>query len=238
MLEIYADESNTSTYQYMILGGVVINSDSLELIKSRFLGIRAKHGLKREMKWTRVHKSHYAAYHDYVDAFLELLEGNRLHFHAVIIDRHRIDNRLYNDGNKELGFAKFYYQLILKFGRQYGGIENICIYPDQGKLSTRPDTFLRILNAGLAKRWGITRSPFKSVQPLVSGEHDLLQLNDIILGAICHRKNKLYLFPDSRKAKIDLANYLFGKLNIGDLSRDESRIRNHFTIWNFVFPDK
>ena len=192
MLEIYADESSTSNNRYTVIGGVVLHSDRRALVEDRLAAIYRRYRLARELKWERVHRSHFIAYRNVIDEFFMLNRENRLHFHAVIVDSHQVR------GDRELGHSKFVYQLLLKFGRRYAPREDLVVYLDDGKLQMPVDELCNILNAGIAKRWRIATAPFSAVRTIDSKTCHVMQANDLIIGAISHAKNERHLDPVGR----------------------------------------
>jgi hypothetical protein len=65
-----------------------------------------------------------------------------------------------------------------------------------------------------------------------SHDDDLLQLNDVILGAVCAARNGKHLLADYRKAKRVLALEVLEKSGLGSFERDSPRDVNRFTVWN------
>lgn len=76
-------------------------------------------------------------------------------------------------------------------------------------------------------------SPFVAVEPVDSKKSEVGQLNDIILGAIGFQKNGYHLLAGSRKAKIDLVNFIADRAGLKDLSANSPWGRKRLTIWNF-----
>lgn len=74
---------------------------------------------------------------------------------------------------------------------------------------------------------------FVAIEPKDSRQSEILQIVDIILGAIGFQKNGYQLLADSRKAKIDLANYIARSAGLPGLTENTSRLTERFTIWNF-----
>lgn len=228
MLEIYADESSTSNNRYAIIGGVVVNSDSRDYLNARLSALCNHYRLNNELKWQRVHCSHYIAYRSMVNEFFTLNQGNRLHFHSVIIDSTRVK------GDRELGHAKFVYQLLMKFGRIYAPQQNFAVYLDEGKVQTPLAELRSMLNSGIAKRWRIHTRPFRVLETVNSKQCKLMQANDIIIGAISHAKNDRHLNPDGRPEKQVLAEYVRTRAQLRSLCVDTSIGANRFTIWNMT----
>lgn len=232
MLEVYADESSIANNRYMVIGGIVVHADSRDFIRDQFIEARKIFSLNRELKWSKVHYSHYIAYRRMVDIFFDLKERNRVHMHSLIVDTHKVDHGKFSGGDRELGHMKFVYHLLINLGRHYAPQEHIQIHLDGGKLRSTPEEFRTILNNGIAKQWRIYDKPYDVVKTENSKEENLIQVADILLGAISHRKNRLYLAPDSSGAKRALANHVIRRAKLRDLCEDTPFRDRHFKIWN------
>ena len=68
----------------------------------------------------------------------------------------------------------------------------------------------------------------KCVEARDSKQAVLLQLADVIMGAIGFHSSDLHLRPDARKAKVDLAAYIARKAPLRDLKQV-----TRYTKWNF-----
>jgi len=193
--------------------------------------------MKSELKWSKVTNQKYDQYKRFVEYFFALNNTDELHFKCMIVDNHQINHKKFSDGNKENGFYKFYYQLLLhSFGKEYYKQEEdtkFIIHLDH-RCSSYPLMDLKnILNSGIRKKYQITTDPFRSIEPRDSKLSELIQINDIILGAIGFQKNGFHLIAGSRKSKIDLAEYIAKSAGLSNLSNSTFRSQSRFSIWNF-----
>src|SRR5436190_4323615 len=118
--QIFCDESRPNCDRYMVIGGIIVPQVSLKAVNARLLEIRDEKGVHAEIKWGKVSKSWLPRYKSILDYFFERNKKDRIHFHCMIFDTHKIDHRVFSNGDDELGFYKFYYQLLLNcFGRHY-----------------------------------------------------------------------------------------------------------------------
>jgi hypothetical protein len=79
---------------------------------------RDLYAMHAELKWRKVSRSKLAECKRFLDYFLTLNTADQLHFKCIVLDTHQFDHRRFNAGDTEIGFYKFYYQLLLKcFGR-------------------------------------------------------------------------------------------------------------------------
>src|SRR5260370_20558605 len=117
---IYCDESRQSDERFMVLGGIIIPEASIEIVRDTMRKYRDTEHMHAELKWTKVTNQKIAKYMTFVDYFFALNNKNKVHFHSMIFDSHEFDHHKFNAGDKDLGYYKFLYQLLLNcFGRHY-----------------------------------------------------------------------------------------------------------------------
>lgn len=236
LFHIYCDESRQSKDRFMVLGGIIIPSSSVELFNKTMLKFRKENNMYAELKWTKVTDQKINEYKRFVEYFFALNNTDKLHFHSIIIDNHKINHRKFNKGDKEIGFYKFYYQLLLhSFGKFCREAENdrFIVHLDYRNSRYSLNTLKTILNRGMKKNYSIETSPFRSIEPRNSKKTELIQINDIILGAIGFQKNGYDLLSESRKSKIELAQFIAEQAGVINLKADSPWGKNRFTIWNF-----
>jgi len=239
---IYCDESGESN-RFMVLGGIIIPEKSLSVFNSTMNRYRKETNINAELKWTKVSKGKLNEYKSFVDYFFALNNTDTIHFRSLIVDTHKLDHGTYSGGNRELGFYKFYYQLLLHcFGKEYckGSHDKFMVFLDhRSSMKKFPLTDLRkILNNGLRSKYSIDFSPFVSVQPKDSKHTEMIQLTDIILGAVGYRRNGFNLLAEPNSGKNQLSKYILDKSGFGSFERDTPRGQQRFTIWNFKLREK
>jgi hypothetical protein len=237
LYEIFCDESRPTCDRYMVLGGIIVPRFSVGAINGDFETLRDLTRVHREIKWTKISNNDewINKYKLFLNYFFDLNHRNRIRFHSLIVDRHKVDYKKYCDGDKELGFYKFYYQLLLhKFGCKYVKDNNrFIVYPDRKQTSYPVPELRDVLNNGLAKVTGNRSRPFVSVEPQDSHDHNLLQMTDLLIGAIGYQKNGWHLLDNASAGKIEIARYVAQKAVIQDLGRDTLYFKQKFTVWNF-----
>lgn len=210
MVELYCDESRqdlfyntnviSSTNKYIFIGGIMINSSDRANIKQKLNDLKEKYGLnhKAELKWNRVTNKYLNLYKEVVDIYLD----NNINFRTICIDSSKIDLMYHND-NAELGFYKFYYQLLNNWILKN---QNYIIYTD---IKTYSDP--NVLND--LKRCLNNKSHPTSVEKIYaieSHESVFLQLEDILMGATSYKMN--FGKDGKSSAKVELVNYIEQKL--------------------------
>lgn len=239
ILYVFADESRQCNERYMVLGGVILHSNSIDTYTKTMSSFRAKHNMRAEMKWSKVSNQKIDEYNVFVDHFFALANVNHINFRCLILDTHQFDHKKYNQGNKELGFYKFFYQLLYHcFCTAELSETNdvkIIIKLDERSSKYKLSDLKDILNRGIKKYMGITSNRIISIEPIDSKASDIMQINDIILGAIGYQKNGFDLIAGSKTAKIELAKYIASSAGISSLKDNTAWGITRFKIWNFKF---
>lgn len=237
---IFCDESRQTKDRYMVLGGLIIPKPTMNTVIETLKDFREEEGMRAELKWTKITNQMLPKYKRFVDYFFALNNNDKLHFHSIIIDNHQVNHKKFSDGDREVGFYKFYYQLLLHcFGKHYAinhqtkSEDSFIVHLDH-RVSRYPIHQLRdILNNGMAKKYQIRHKPFLSIEPLDSKTSDLMQINDIIVGAIGFHKNAVDLIAGTRAAKIEIAKYIAEQAGLRTLAENTIFKRIRFKIWNF-----
>ena len=184
--EVYCDETLPDLFtsqhpkaRYLMIGSLWLPANLRETAKARIRTLRAQHGVHGEMKWRKISPSKVAFYTDLVDLFMSF--GLDLRFRCIAVDRETMNLDLH-DGDAELGFYKFYYQVLHHWILDLNEYTIFCDLK-HNRDRTRLATLRRVLNN--ANRTSIIRN----VQSLPSSEVVLLQLCDVLLGAASARIN-------------------------------------------------
>ena len=235
VLEAFVDESCHTQHRYLVLGGIACEKTDVVDCERRFGLVRKTHNMFGEVKWTKISNAKSSAYIALLDAFFNMMDEGKLSFHCLIADTSTFNNRKYNAGSREIGFNKLIYQLLLKFGRLYGDAYRMYVYLD-GRTTRASLIELRtIVNHGLAKRWDVRGWPVRRLDFRDSTSSDLFQLNDVLIGAIGHRKNGHHLVPDASPAKKAVAEHLARRSGLADICRNTRLDDTVFTVWNFQY---
>lgn len=228
-----ADEAGISNDRYTVVGGVVMHRNTLVKACQTLAEYREKHNMKAELKWQRVSNQKQTEYEALVDYFFAMNNANHMHFHSIVFDSHQANHHKYNGGDGDVGLSKLYYQLLLhKFVKIYGDKGTLYVRLDHRHSQTPLEDIRRMLNATAARDHNITSGPVKQLVSMDSKACDLLQLNDVILGAVCCARNGRHLLADCRTSKRDMALRVLDKSGLTTFDADSPRSINRFTVWN------
>ena len=186
--EIYCDESHPDVFwsqsaakaHYLCIGGLWLSVDLRAEVKERLRAIRNQHGLHGELKWHKVYARWEGFYRDLIDLFIQY-DAEAMRFRCIVVDGRRIDLNRFHEADAELGFYKFYYQMLvhwLEAGHEY------AIFCDEktNRQHDRLFTLQRVLRNSCS-------ATIHAVQALPSHEVQLIQLTDFLLGIVSSRFN-------------------------------------------------
>lgn len=178
--EVYCDESglealnDNKAHLFSSIGGIWMPSEYRSEFKDALKSIKAKHKVYGEFKWNKVSPAFLDFYTDIIDFFFST---ENLRFRVILLESNKIDNYKFHNGDSELGFYKFYYQLlhhwILDFN-EYDISLDLKVNRDRNRLNSLNKV---LNNANLT-------SNIKQVQGLPSDESLGIQLADLLTGLV------------------------------------------------------
>lgn len=186
---------------FVLLGSLWLPRSETESLKKQIKALRTKHSVWSEFKWTKVSPSKLSFYEDLVDLFFKLPE---LRFRSIAIKTERLDLATFHNNDSDLGYYKFFYQLLhhrIEFGNTY----RIFLDYRSKALNQRNRTLQRTL--GAANK----RSNIEFVQALRSHDSDFLQLCDLLLGATQAKLNKSIASSEAKTHLIERIETHLGK---------------------------
>ncbi|MCH5690090.1 DUF3800 domain-containing protein [Niabella sp. W65] len=145
---------------------VSLHHDNIRQIKKRF-------NLHTEVKWNSLSKSSYPFYSELIDYFF----ATDLQYRAIVIDKGQLKHEEFNQSHDDF-YYKMYFQLLSK---KLLHDCNYNIYLDVK--DSRSAKKVNGLRAFLNKNYVTVRT----LQNIRSHESELMQLTDIITGAIGYR---------------------------------------------------
>lgn len=230
----FADEAGISNDRFTVVGGVCIRGSSIPAIHENIDKFRETHGMKAELKWSKISNQKTEEYKALVDLFFALNNANHIHFHSIIFDSHSVDYSRIGERDSDKVLSRLYYQLIVhKFAKLYPNELGMCVCLDHRNSSTPLEDLRRMINSTLARDHDINHNPIKQLVSQDSCEDDILQINDVILGAVCAARNGKHLLVETRPAKRDIASLVLEKSGLDTFERDSPRGVDRFSVWNF-----
>ena len=99
--------------------------------------------------------------------------------------------------------------------------------------STPLEDLRRMINATLLRDHGIDQNPVKQLVSQHSHLDDILQINDVILGAVCAARNGKHLLASTREAKRRIASRVLDKCGLETFEKSSPRGVHRFSVWAF-----
>ena len=198
--EIYCDEahpdvltSNHPRARHLMIGSLWLPADLRAEVKSRIDALRERHKAWGEIKWSKVSPNRQGFYLELIDLFIGY--GANFRFRCIAVDRAQFNLALHqNDG--ELGFYKFYYQLLHHWILDFNEYQIFCDIK-----SNRDPKRLPVLGQCLSR--ANLSSTISGIQSLPSHEVVLIQLCDLLLGAASSRINNTLREGSAKSAVVN-----------------------------------
>lgn len=224
--EVYCDEALPDLFtsqrpraRYLMIGSLWLPAEMREEAKARIAALRARHAVWGEMKWTKISPSKQAFYEELIDVFMSFETNMR--FRCIAADREQVNLALHqNDG--ELGFYKFYYQLLHHWILDFNEYRIFC------DLKTNRDR-KRLQDLQRCLHYSNLSATIADIQSLPSPEVALLQLCDVLLGAASSRINQTLGAGTAKEAVVRRLEERLNRRQIGPTSRTEEKF-NVFKI--------
>lgn len=197
--EVYCDESypdllssRKSKARYMLIGSLWLKAQDREGFKQELHALRDEHKIGGEFKWQKVSPSRVAFYKDLMTWFCS--QTANLRFRCIAVAQSAVNLVRYHDNDHELGFYKFYYQLLHHWIADFNEYAIFCDFKTN-RHRDRLHVLKRCLNASNLS------ATITGVQAIRSKESVLIQLTDVLTGAASARLNAS-LEQDSAKSEI------------------------------------
>ena len=182
-INIYADESSIDNplAPYMIIGAVFLDRKMVPRIKKEISKIQKEFFINGELKWIKTSAKSLSFYKK-LFSYLFSLDDKAFSYKCIVVKKDDVDYNKYHDGDKELAFYKFYYELLknkLDEGQNYYVF--LDFKPSKSKDRVRRiGKFLTMVNQGIE---------IKHIQAYSSDDNIFIQIADILTGAVGYDRN-------------------------------------------------
>ena len=196
-IEVYCDEaypdlfsSNNPQAKYMVIGSLWLRAEDRVLYKNEIHQLRDQYKIGGEFKWRKVSPARIEFYKAITNWFCE--KGKNLRFRCIAIDNTQVNLLRFHENDQELGFYKFYYQLLHHWIHDFNEYFVFCDYK-----SNRKHDRLHVLKRCL-KHANLSANVL-NVQAIRSKESVLIQLTDFLLGIAATSLNKKGVYGNAKK---------------------------------------
>lgn len=185
---VYCDESChlvSNDSKYMLIGAVFCPKNKVKKVNEYIEHLKENYNIsnKIELKWNKIDKKTEKLYLDIINYFFN---NDDLKFRVIVIDKTKLDHEKYNQTENEF-YHKAYYEM-LKYIIIPGNSYNI--YPDIK--DTNSYYYHQVMLDYLRiKMQDTNKRTIRKVQPIRSYEAPILQINDILIGALSYHYRNL-----------------------------------------------
>jgi len=206
--EIYCDESGLealtekNAHSYVAIGGIWLPAEFRDTLKISLKSIKEKYNVYGELKWNKVSPKYLDLYKEVIDYFLDTEE---LRFRVILIESKIVDNITFNNTDAELGFYKFYYQLLHHWIFDFN---NYSIFLDfkVNRNKGRLHELKKVLNNS-----NLT-SDIELLQALPSEQSLGIQLADVLTGIVSAKFNNKTTSEAKKELILHVENRLGRKI--------------------------
>lgn len=223
---IYCDESchlEHDQQPIMVIGGIWCSKKETKEISTQIRAIKSKHNARGELKWVKVSNSRIDFYLELVDHFFQTFP---LNFRCLVVDdKSKLNHNYFNQGSHDSFYYKMYFYMlrnILEKSNHYN------IYLDiKDTLSAQK---VRKLKDVLCNNiYDFTGELINNIQNIHSHESQILQLADLLIGAVSYRNRKL----EGNNAKENVIQKIISYVD-QDLNRTSPPWEKKFNLFVFT----
>ena len=189
VISIYCDESchlENDHQSTMVLGAIWCPQEKVREINVRIREIKSKHKLSPgfEMKWTKVSPARVDFYQEIVDYFFD---DDDLHFRALVVpDKSKLQHQRFAQDHDDWYFKMYFDMLKILLTPNarfyiYLDIKDTCSAGKVAKLH-------EVLSHNM---YDFDRSIIRRVQTVRSHEIGILQLADLLIGAVSYANRRI-----------------------------------------------
>lgn len=172
----YCDESThieNDGEPFMLLSYVATPYNQLRIHNQNIRKLKREHFFKGELKWSSLSKSQYPFY----NALVEYFFATDLQFRCIIIDKEQMRHKDFGQTHDQF-YDKMYYQLLNK------KLNPLCFYNIYIDIK---DTYSYRKARNLKTYLERDYQNIRNLQVIRSYESELLQMADVIMGAINYK---------------------------------------------------
>jgi hypothetical protein len=224
LFNVYCDESCHLEHDgipVMAWGAITCPEGEVRVIAEEIRALKVAHGLKPnfEAKWTKVSPAKAAFYLSLIDLFLA---DDRMRFRGLVVpDKARLDHARFDQTHDDW-YYKMYFAMLRPI---FCAPHRYHIYVDVKDTRGGPKT--RKLHDVLAKSLlDFERQTVERVQQVRSHESEVLQITDLLIGALTYANRGL----DTSPTKAAILNRLRANLGQQALSRTSTFAATKFNI--------
>jgi len=226
-IHVFADESGThAAAPFLLIGGLWVPESVYPVLTAAIVDLCNQHRHEHEVKWEKVAPRFLGCYTALIDLFASM---PGVAFNCISIDKGKTDYAKYSQSDPELGFYKFYYQLIshrLEPGNSY-----YLRLDRRRNMRKFLGTLKDCCNSTFKRQYGLTLDdPVTAIQAVNSERNPVLQLADVLLGAVAASYESVITKPE----KLALIQHIQATFHLSRLDQGTPwRLKEKFNVWQF-----
>lgn len=231
LYNVYCDETchlEHDGINDMIIGAIWCPQNELREINNRIKEIKIRNGISQtsELKWTKISPSKIGVYKDLINYFFD---NNDLHFRAIIIpDKSKLKHKMFQQTHDDW-YYKMYFDMLKAILSPSDRYE---IYIDI-KDTHSYQMAQKLKDVCSNSMYDFSHFVIQRLQPIRSNEIQIMQLTDIMIGAIGYENRNFPADFVKSQAKQDIIELIKKRTNYSlkqtTLLREE---KFNLFVWN------
>lgn len=226
---VFCDESchlQNDSSSVMVLGAMYCPDEKKKQIYSDIRAIKEKYNLNShfEIKWTKVSESKIEFYLELLDYFWQNAD---LHYRGLVaMGKDRLNHEKYNEGDYDLWYYKMYFRMLDPIVQQENEYRILVDIKDT-KGGKRIEKLKKVMCNNI---YDFNGEIISHIGQINSKESEILQLADLLNGALTYHYRKLENEAMANKGKIEFIKALQKRQSIDSrTARWESKF--NLFIW-------
>lgn len=188
---VYCDESShleNDRINVMSLGAIYCPKDKRKEINQLIIDIKNKHGVldNSEIKWSKIGPQKLSLYSEIIDLFFK---DDDLHFRGLLVpDKSILDHERFSQTHDDW-YYKMYFDMLKVI---FSPLDSYNIYLDIKDTHSYNNT-QRLHDVCCNSSYDFSAQMIKKIQPIRSQEVQIMQIVDILTGALAYTSR---LFPE------------------------------------------
>lgn len=208
----------------MVLGALILPKDKKQEISERIIEIKSKYGVKArtEVKWTKASTAKVDLYKDLVNYFFD---DDDLRFRVLVADKRNLRHEDFSQSHNDW-YYKMYFTML---NRLFDPPNTYNVYIDI-KDTHSAQRATKLADVCANSHYDFDHKCIKRVQPIRSDEVQMMQITDIINGAVCRVNRTL---PPASGAKAEIIELIQRRTHL-TLTRSTALGARKFNmfVWN------
>lgn len=236
LFHVFGDETCQVDHDWMVLGTTGVSDVHVDMARALFLGWKKRMGLQGEIKWEFTDKKNVERFKKLMTVYFELLHDGILQFHSMVIPAKNFDYKAFGNPVPEAAYNRlFHHLLVWKYCSSKAVRKRKYHVLFDERTSLVPwEPFRLAVNKAADRKFRMDHWPFRKVGYENSHLDMMLQMNDLVLGAIGFWRNDKHITM-AGSPKHMLARHIKNCAGLNSL-KDNPR-SERFSMWTIRFNE-